>query len=177
MSRIIGRLLAFAVLSACVAPAYAGGGKGGKGGKGSSDKDYYSSHHGHTYYHRHHLGNWYHGAWPYGYFDYDSVGPAVVSAIESEDESPADIEEEEQTAPSAIPATVRIRTSPLAKVWFDGKITNQTGALRTFATPELEPGKTYTYGVKACWMDDGRPVWRSRKLTVVAGATTELDLR
>jgi uncharacterized protein (TIGR03000 family) len=39
----------------------------------------------------------------------------------------------------------------LADVVFNGKLTTSTGKDRVFTTPELTPGKTYTYTVTANW--------------------------
>jgi uncharacterized protein (TIGR03000 family) len=45
----------------------------------------------------------------------------------------------------------------------------QTGSQRYFATPPLEPGKTFTYEVEATWQDaNGKQVRRTREVTVQA---------
>jgi uncharacterized protein (TIGR03000 family) len=72
---------------------------------------------------------------------------------------------------------VRIHIVPAAKMWIDGAAINQTGELRTFTTPPLDGSKAYSYGIRACWLEDGRPVVRSRTISVAAGKTTDVDLR
>ncbi len=49
--------------------------------------------------------------------------------------------------------------------------------VRLFESPLLEPGKNYIYDIKATWMENGKPVVRERSVKVIAGKTTELDLR
>src|SRR5262249_29983293 len=60
-------------------------------------------------------------------------------------------------ADDAAVAEVQVRVPANATVWFDGEPTEQTGPYRRFWTPPLEPGKVYTYQVKARWMLDGAP--------------------
>ena len=64
-----------------------------------------------------------------------------------------------------------------ARLWFQGEPTSETGAVRQFESPPLEPGQAYTYDVRATWKDDdGREVVQSRRLTVRAGDHLEVDL-
>jgi uncharacterized protein (TIGR03000 family) len=61
---------------------------------------------------------------------------------------------------------------------FQGKtMTEETGALRQFQSPPLNPGRTYSYDVRATWKDEnGREVTRTRHLTVRAGDHLSVDL-
>jgi uncharacterized protein (TIGR03000 family) len=61
------------------------------------------------------------------------------------------------------------------EVWFDGKKTNNTGVVRVFQTPELPPGKDFTYTVRADWMRDSLPVSLERTVTVRAGKREVVD--
>jgi uncharacterized protein (TIGR03000 family) len=63
-----------------------------------------------------------------------------------------------------------------AQVWFDGKATRLTGTRRTFASPPLTPGRTYTYTLRVRWMNDGTPVEENRSVQVHAGAWVRLNL-
>jgi len=70
---------------------------------------------------------------------------------------------------SSLAVTMSIRVPPDAEVWFGDVKTNLTGAERLFVSPPLEPGKDYTYEIRARWNEDGRPVERTRTLQVHAG--------
>lgn len=75
--------------------------------------------------------------------------------------------------------TVRMPSSD-ARLWIDGKATEQRGFERTFISPSLDPG-TYTYSLKATWEENGREVTREkqvrfqpgRQMTVGFGAADE----
>ncbi|HTU21922.1 MAG TPA: TIGR03000 domain-containing protein [Gemmataceae bacterium] len=62
-----------------------------------------------------------------------------------------------------------------AEVWFDGKKTRQTGSHRTFWSPVLTPGKTYSYKVKARWLENGRSVEQTRTIDVSANCISRVD--
>ena len=49
--------------------------------------------------------------------------------------------------------------------------------IRLFESPPLEPGKTFIYDIKATWMENGKPVTRERSVRVMAGKTSEVNLR
>ncbi len=63
-----------------------------------------------------------------------------------------------------------------ANVWFDGhKTSTELSATRVFNTPELTPGKSYYYSVKAEWVQRGRNVSEERSVSVTANQTTVVD--
>jgi uncharacterized protein (TIGR03000 family) len=63
-----------------------------------------------------------------------------------------------------------------ALVWLDGVLMNQTGTVRTFRTPPLEPGATYTYEVRASWTDAaGKQHAQTRQVDVRAGARPQVQ--
>jgi uncharacterized protein (TIGR03000 family) len=72
-------------------------------------------------------------------------------------------------------ATVQVEVPADATLWFDGVQTKQTGAMRTFTTPELESGRSYHYDVKARWEQNGKPVERTRRVEVYPGARATVD--
>jgi uncharacterized protein (TIGR03000 family) len=80
------------------------------------------------------------------------------------------------STPPANEATVVVRTAPAAELWFNGVETTQTGAVRTFATPELRPGESYSYEIKVRWVEDGKYIERTRKVVVAPGQKVEVDL-
>src|SRR5687768_827607 len=45
--------------------------------------------------------------------------------------------------------------TPDAKLWFDDTLTTGTGGDRSFLSPPLEEGKTYTYRVTIVWRENG----------------------
>jgi uncharacterized protein (TIGR03000 family) len=72
-------------------------------------------------------------------------------------------------------ALVEVSVPPNAEVWFDDLKTKQSGDTRTFRSPELEPGKTYLYDVKAKWVENGDEVTRTRTVRVQAGRAVQVD--
>jgi uncharacterized protein (TIGR03000 family) len=183
MVRNIKHVLALGVVLAAAVPAFAGG-KGGSSHSGSQHASgyvhgYYN--HGHYYEYR---GYRYWGGWPFGYYWYDPTA-LVTPGVVDNPFVPATFEGDEPPPPPPVPASpsaanaavVRIRTAAGAKMWFDGSATTQTGEVRTFTTPPLNDGRSYSYGIRACWLEDGRPVVRSRTVSVVAGRTIDVDLR
>jgi uncharacterized protein (TIGR03000 family) len=68
-------------------------------------------------------------------------------------------------------AHVRLIVPAGASVWFDDRATRQTGSVRDFDSPELAPGKTYVYHVKARWTENGKEMTRTRQVDVSAGSS------
>jgi uncharacterized protein (TIGR03000 family) len=74
------------------------------------------------------------------------------------------------------PALIDVFLPANAALTFQGETTSQTGSSREFQSPPLDPGRSYTYDVRATWRgDDGREVTRTRRLTVQAGDHLEVD--
>ena len=76
-------------------------------------------------------------------------------------------------------ATLIVRIYSDATLTVDGTATKQTGELRRFSTPPLEPGKSYHYTFVAEWMpgNNYETYTVTRKVKVEAGKTIEVDLR
>jgi uncharacterized protein (TIGR03000 family) len=72
-------------------------------------------------------------------------------------------------------ARIHVRIPADATLWIDGDPTQQTGAERDFVTPPLTPGSTFTYTMKARWMQGNDPVERTIKVDVRANATSQAD--
>jgi uncharacterized protein (TIGR03000 family) len=66
-------------------------------------------------------------------------------------------------------AHVRVLVPAGAKISFNGMDTDQTGTERVFATPELEPGRSYKYEVRAHWMVGDKETTQTRQVTFHAG--------
>lgn len=62
-----------------------------------------------------------------------------------------------------------------AELWFEGFKTSQQGERRKFQTPPLEPGKTFTYEIRARWTEDNGAVNRLQKFKVKAGDVLNID--
>ncbi len=75
------------------------------------------------------------------------------------------------------PAIINVRVPAQAQVWFDDvPVTTGAGAFRQFLSPPLEPGYRYSYEIRARWMDNGRPVERSQKVTFRPGEQATVNL-
>jgi uncharacterized protein (TIGR03000 family) len=75
-------------------------------------------------------------------------------------------------------ATVRVALpSPNAKVYFDDEATTQPGTDRVYNTPTLEPAKSYTYTIRATWMEDGKEVTKTKDVKVQAGRDATVNFR
>jgi len=76
-----------------------------------------------------------------------------------------------------LPVTVTLKVPANAEVWFNGAKTTQTGAVRQFQSPPVEPGATYEYEIRVTWPEFGQPVTQTRHVTVRAGQNVDLDFR
>jgi uncharacterized protein (TIGR03000 family) len=85
-----------------------------------------------------------------------------------------------EAAPAPIPngsATITVKVPAGAQFWIDGQPTTQTGPVRTFVTPtNLEPGRTYSYHVRAEWVQHGQTVVREKDVSFQAGNQIVIDL-
>jgi len=61
-----------------------------------------------------------------------------------------------------------------AEVWFDDTRTAQTGAVRRFISPPLQPGADYKYRIRVWWMDNGHAFANTRTVTVRPGELVNL---
>jgi uncharacterized protein (TIGR03000 family) len=74
-------------------------------------------------------------------------------------------------------ATVVVKVPGGAVLSVDGQPTRQTGAVRTFSSPPLTPGKDFSYTFTAVIEPNNyTTITRTRKVTVRAGRTTEADM-
>jgi len=64
---------------------------------------------------------------------------------------------------------------PNAVLWFNGYQTSTTGTTRHFDTPALQPGRDYTYTVKATWLQGGQPTSAERVVHLTAGSRRVVD--
>jgi uncharacterized protein (TIGR03000 family) len=76
---------------------------------------------------------------------------------------------------TAAPAYVQVRVAADAEVWFDGSATQQRGAVRDFVSPALDPSRSYSYQVRARWMENGEARDETRTVSVQGGQTAYVD--
>ena len=77
------------------------------------------------------------------------------------------------SAPVAAPdptAHVTVRVPADAEIWFGKTKTTSTGSVREFETPELTPGRHYSYQIRARWNEGGHPVTNTQTVDVTAGS-------
>jgi uncharacterized protein (TIGR03000 family) len=58
-----------------------------------------------------------------------------------------------------------------ARLYIDDRAMKTSSDVRTFSTPDLEPGQLYYYEVRAELVRDGKPVTQTKRVIVRAGAT------
>lgn len=69
-----------------------------------------------------------------------------------------------------------VRVPADATVWVNGVKTTQSGTRREFNSTGLEPGRSYTFHVRAQWKEtNGKVVETNRRITVQAGERRSLD--
>jgi uncharacterized protein (TIGR03000 family) len=73
-------------------------------------------------------------------------------------------------------AKVIVKVPADAKLFFNDHLTRQTGEIREFTTPALEPGKPFTYEIRLEVVRQGQARSRMERVTVRAGETTRVDL-
>jgi uncharacterized protein (TIGR03000 family) len=74
-----------------------------------------------------------------------------------------------KTDESANSATIMAHVPDNAQVYFDEQPTRSTGMERTYLSPPLAPGKTYTYTVRVDWVEDGKKVTQTHEFDVQPG--------
>jgi uncharacterized protein (TIGR03000 family) len=136
-------------------------------------------------------GGWYPYSWPYSYYGsgpiwvgdffggyaYDYVPPGSAYGPPSLGSAggymPIQPDQMPGGDPNARPLNALVQVyvpTDDAELWFNGFKTVSSGQKREFTTPELTPGKLYSYEVRTRWMQDGKQFDRTRTLQVQAGA-------
>jgi uncharacterized protein (TIGR03000 family) len=163
-----------------------GGGRGGYGGWGGGWGYGGLGYGGYGWGYPGYGGGYYDGGYyapTYGtvpYYYGDSYMPSMASVPQTSGNQsfyPPDANYGGYSQPTNNTAAIDMKVPANAKVWFNGKETSQTGPNRHFVTPPLEPGKTFSYEVKASWTgSDGQPVTRTRDVQVQANQPTMVNL-
>jgi len=79
-----------------------------------------------------------------------------------------------RVAPSSGRATVHLKVPAGATVTVNDKDISLPSPSATFVTPVLEPGREYYYDFKVTAREDGKPVTRTKRVTVRAGAVVRV---
>jgi uncharacterized protein (TIGR03000 family) len=175
------------------APTQAGHGGGGHGGGGHGGGHGGGGHGGSFHGHGGTVvrigvgfGGYGYGGYGYGYYP-SAYGYPYVYTVPSVQYYPVPVPVDygATTAPAvpqmppAAPSTVAnirvIVPDGQAKVWFDGALTKQDGTDRMFHTPSLTAGTTYTYRIRASWMQSGKEQVQEAVANIVPGQTTVVD--
>jgi uncharacterized protein (TIGR03000 family) len=75
----------------------------------------------------------------------------------------------------AKPARITVRIPEAARLYVDGVARPMTSTVRTFDTPELEPGQSYYYNFKVEVSQDGKTRSDDRRVIVQAGKDVTVD--
>ena len=134
-------------------------------------------------------GGWGYGGWGYGGWGNGDAWPTyepaavdvgqVIPAANYQSQYPPNGNLGAAAAPKVgpSPAVVQILLlDPNAELWLNGVKVQQTGQMRNFITPPLDPGKTYKYEIRAKWTQAGKPFEQTRMLTVEAGQQVGLNI-
>jgi uncharacterized protein (TIGR03000 family) len=73
------------------------------------------------------------------------------------------------------PALVHVTVPAGAEVWFESDKTAQTGPHRSFQSPPLAPGKSYSYTVRARWPEGTGTREQIQMVEVRAGQTASVQ--
>jgi uncharacterized protein (TIGR03000 family) len=96
--------------------------------------------------------------------------------VKLEVKKPEKQEGEGSEAGVGAPARITVYIPAGAVLWVDGKHrTRQTASLRLFETPDLKPGRTFSYIFRADFEHGGRTITESLRVEVRAGETTEVE--
>jgi uncharacterized protein (TIGR03000 family) len=90
--------------------------------------------------------------------------------------NPMSLATEEEQEVRANSASILVQVPANAEIWFDNSKTKSTGSLRTFVSPPLESGKTFTYVIHARWTDSsGKVIDQTKRVEVQAGQRSRAD--
>ena len=73
------------------------------------------------------------------------------------------------------PAVIQVSLPADARLIVDGHVTTSTSAQRTFTTPALPVGETFSYTLRTEAVRDGRTVVESQQVTVRGGEETQVN--
>ncbi len=74
------------------------------------------------------------------------------------------------------PATIIVTLPADARLTIDDEATASSTERRVFVSPELAPGREFSYTLKAEWVRDGKTIVISKRITVSAGNESKVTL-
>ncbi len=80
------------------------------------------------------------------------------------------------TAQEPARVIIDVKVPAQAELWIEGKKMSQTGELRRFVSPPLEPGQRYSYDFRIRWKEGSREATRVRNIDVQPGESYTIDL-
>ncbi|HMO36831.1 MAG TPA: TIGR03000 domain-containing protein [Gemmatales bacterium] len=87
--------------------------------------------------------------------------------------------ESEKQEDITTPALIKVKLPENAVIWFENQKMSQSGSVRVFQSPALEPRKTYYYKIKVSWPTGFGTLTRDfvteQEVAVKAGETTSID--
>jgi uncharacterized protein (TIGR03000 family) len=84
--------------------------------------------------------------------------------------------EERERVSQAAPARLIVQLPTDAKLTIDGNPTKSTSAERVFASPPLEPGRTFYYTLRATMVREDQPFTTEQRVRVRAGEVTRVKM-
>jgi uncharacterized protein (TIGR02246 family) len=100
---------------------------------------------------------------------------ALLTILFAVADRPASAAQPANSLTAQVGTIITILVPPDAELSFDGAATTQRGSERRFLTPPLEVGRRYVYEVRGRWIENGRPVQQTRKVSVTGGDTVRVD--
>lgn len=98
--------------------------------------------------------------------------PAFLTPLNMVTPTPPPVEAKVVTRPQAAEIVVRVPAS--AKVFVEDRPTKQVGTERRFETADLQPGRPYTYAIRAEVDRDGQKLSETKRVTVRSGETADV---
>jgi uncharacterized protein (TIGR03000 family) len=177
----------FSTALPCTAAGHGGGHGGGFGGYhgyyggGIGYLHHYGYYNPHAYQSRYLYYPFYGGAYPW--YDYQpyygwSFSPGLDYSPTYSGLSGPDIPGYSDGSAPQQPdntAHVTVRVAAEAEIWFNGTKMTSTGPKREFYSPELTPGREYSYDIRARWKESGHEVTQALTINVSAGAWIPVD--
>jgi uncharacterized protein (TIGR03000 family) len=117
---------------------------------------YYPRSYGLSYYPNYYSGYSYSPSYDYSYYPSSSYSDSGISQA--------------SFAPNANTVVLRVHVpDAMANVWIENSLMSLQGFDRTFVSPSLTSGKSYTYTVKASWSENGKEVTKVKSIDVQPG--------
>jgi uncharacterized protein (TIGR03000 family) len=105
--------------------------------------------------------NGYNNEEPYDNYGYDNGQPSGYTSFYQ---------------PNGNRAELIVRVPANAELWLNDQRMQQTGRVREFDTPPLDPSGDYHYNIRASWAENGKSMESDRNVVVHAGDRLNIDM-